>query len=150
MTTEIAFYRDSDKGENEGTRCASKLVKMVGTDRIVISPTPFYAESGGQIGDRGTIKGKNFEFQVEDTQKNGDTIVQYGKLVEGDLSKLPKKVTAEVDYDNRKRLMANHSATHILQYALRQVIGEDYEATRVVCRSRSTSFRLLEPERTYR
>ncbi|MEK7483756.1 MAG: alanine--tRNA ligase, partial [Planctomycetota bacterium] len=122
--TETVFYRDHTQQEKEGTYCKSTLVKLIGTDRLVINPTPFYAESGGQLGDSGWVQAKNFRFRVEDTQKQGETLVHYGQMEEGDLNDLPKKVEAFVDYDRRKALMANHSATHLLHWALRSILGD--------------------------
>lgn len=122
--TETVFYRDLPTQKREGTEAQSRLVKLIGTDRLVINPTPFYAESGGQIGDSGWIVGNHFRFSVEDTQKHGDTIVHYGQLVEGDLGNLPSTVEAQVDYQRRKALMANHSATHLLHWALRTLFGD--------------------------
>lgn len=122
--TETLFYRDHKNQQKEGTYSKSKFIKLLGTDRLVINPTPFYAESGGQIGDSGWIQSENFRFRVEDTQKQGDTVIHYGELEIGDLHALPKEVEALVDYDRRKALMANHSATHLLHWALRSILGE--------------------------
>jgi alanyl-tRNA synthetase len=121
--TEIAFYRESSGQRQDGTFCQSKLLKLLGTDRVVLDKTPFYAESGGQLGDTGWITGSHFRFRVEDTQKQGELIVHYGTLEEGNLDQLPEEVLAQVEVERRKALMANHSATHLLHWALRDILG---------------------------
>lgn len=89
---------------------------------IVLSETPFYAESGGQIGDSGTIETEQFKFVVEDTQKKSDTILHIGQLESGTLN-AGEQVNAQVDEVRRHKIILNHSATHILHAALRQVLG---------------------------
>ncbi len=94
-----------------------------GQDAVVIlDETPFYAESGGQVGDQGTISGNGFVFQVQDTQKYGQAIGHIGKLISGSL-KSGASVKADVDEARRARIRLNHSATHLLHAALRQVLG---------------------------
>lgn len=90
---------------------------------VVLDKTPFYAESGGQVGDKGWIIGRSGKFRVDDTQKTGQAIVHYGELVEGTLS-LDETVTAEVDLLRRKAIRLNHSATHLLHAALKKVVGQ--------------------------
>ncbi|BBM87959.1 alanine--tRNA ligase [Candidatus Uabimicrobium amorphum] len=102
----------------------AKLLKLIGTDKIILDRTTFYAESGGQVSDTGTITGKNFAFQVDDTQKHGEIYVHYGQLVEGNLSQLPRWVSTHVDKQRRRKIMANHTATHLLHSALHRVLGE--------------------------
>lgn len=89
---------------------------------VVLDQTPFYAESGGQVGDKGELKGANFSFAVEDTQKYGQAIGHIGKLAAGSL-KVGDAVQAEVDEARRARIRLNHSATHLMHAALRQVLG---------------------------
>ncbi|EKG7080930.1 alanine--tRNA ligase [Escherichia coli] len=89
---------------------------------VVLDQTPFYAESGGQVGDKGELKGANFSFVVEDTQKYGQTIGHIGKLAAGSL-KVGDAVQADVDEARRARIRLNHSATHLMHAALRQVLG---------------------------
>nr|WP_236300323.1 alanine--tRNA ligase [Escherichia coli] len=89
---------------------------------VVLDPTPFYAESGGQVGDKGELKGANFSFAVEDTQKYGQAIGHIGKLAAGSL-KVGDAVQADVDEARRARIRLNHSATHLMHAALRQVLG---------------------------
>ena len=92
---------------------------------IVVNQTPFYGESGGQVGDRGVIRGaKNAVFEVTDTQKRlGDVFVHVGKVVKGPF-KLGDAVELEVDHARRAATRANHSATHLVHEALRLVLGE--------------------------
>ncbi|MBB7776572.1 alanine--tRNA ligase [Escherichia coli] len=89
---------------------------------VVLDQTPFYAESGGQVGDKGELKGANFSFAVEDTQKYGQAIGHIGKFAAGSL-KVGDAVQADVDEARRARIRLNHSATHLMHAALRQVLG---------------------------
>ncbi|MGT7605462.1 alanine--tRNA ligase [Escherichia coli] len=89
---------------------------------VVLDQTPFYAESGGQVGDKGELKGANFSFAVKDTQKYGQAIGHIGKLAAGSL-KVGDAVQADVDEARRARIRLNHSATHLMHAALRQVLG---------------------------
>lgn len=89
---------------------------------VVLDRTPFYAESGGQVGDKGELKGAGFTFAVDDTQKYGQAIGHLGKLSAGAL-KVGDAVQADVDEARRARIRLNHSATHLMHAALRQVLG---------------------------
>ncbi|ELY6222869.1 alanine--tRNA ligase [Cronobacter muytjensii] len=89
---------------------------------VVLDETPFYAESGGQVGDKGELKGNGFTFAVNDTQKYGQAIGHIGELASGVL-KVGEGVKAEVDHARRDRIRLNHSATHLMHAALRQVLG---------------------------
>ncbi len=93
---------------------------------VVLDTTPFYAESGGQVGDTGTLSNPSVQFQVEDTQKSGETFTHIGKLIKGEL-KLGDKLEAVVDADRRSRIVQNHSATHLLHAGLRRLLGEHVE-----------------------
>ena len=90
---------------------------------VVLNQTPFYAESGGQVGDIGTIVGEGFRLTVIDTQKRGEGVfvhrarVETGKVVKG------AAVALEVDHQRRAKVRANHSATHLIHEALREVLG---------------------------
>ena len=90
---------------------------------IILGETPFYAESGGQCGDAGVLKTESGLFKVEDTQKLGNAIAHHGVLAEGVLAK-GDHVEALVDAERRAAISLNHSATHLLHAALRQVLGE--------------------------
>ena len=91
---------------------------------LILNQTPFYGESGGQLGDTGMMRGKNFRFRVENTLKKlGDLIIHEGIVEEGEL--VPGvALELDVDHARRRAVRANHSATHILHEALRQVLGD--------------------------
>ncbi|MEQ8992061.1 MAG: alanine--tRNA ligase, partial [Pseudomonadales bacterium] len=89
---------------------------------VVLDRTPFYAESGGQVGDRGLILGDGVRFRVEDTQVSGDQHLHVGVVDSGRVS-AGIRVRAEVDAERRRRIMLNHSATHLMHAALRNVLG---------------------------
>ncbi|CAM7708873.1 alanyl-tRNA synthetase [Klebsiella quasipneumoniae] len=89
---------------------------------VILDQTPFYAESGGQVGDKGELKGTGFSFAVSDTQKYGQAIGHIGKVASGSL-KVGDAVQADVDEARRQRIRLNHSATHLMHAALRQVLG---------------------------
>ncbi|EMQ2876735.1 alanine--tRNA ligase [Vibrio navarrensis] len=90
---------------------------------VILQETPFYAESGGQCGDAGVLQTEAGLFRVEDTQKLANAIVHHGVMVEGVLAK-GDQVNAQVDAERRAAISLNHSATHLLHAALRQVLGE--------------------------
>jgi alanyl-tRNA synthetase len=90
---------------------------------VVLDATPFYAESGGQIGDTGALEAGSGSFTVTDTQKTGKAILHLGKVQIGTLRR-GEKVTARVDAERRARIVLNHSATHLLHAALRRLLGE--------------------------
>ena len=90
---------------------------------VILDATPFYAESGGQVGDQGEIIGEGgMRFEVEDTQKQGAAHAHYGKLISGDI-KLGDPVGARIDETRRADIIRNHSATHLLHAVLREVLG---------------------------
>ena len=90
---------------------------------VVLDTTPFYAESGGQVGDVGVLAGQRMRFEVEDTQKiQADVAGHHGKVVNGTVS-LGDKVDARVNMELRAQTMRNHSVTHLMHKALRQVLG---------------------------
>ncbi|MCK6524479.1 DHHA1 domain-containing protein, partial [Myxococcota bacterium] len=92
--------------------------------QVIVSETPFYAESGGQVGDHGEIQFEGGRFEVIDTQKtHGDLIVHIGQVVEGTLRE-SQKVRLVVDSERRDRTRLNHTATHLLHAALRHVLGD--------------------------
>ena len=90
---------------------------------IILTSTPFYAESGGQIGDQGILAETGKLFHVVDTQKSDNAIVHYGAVEEGDI-KSGDKLDAIVDADRRQAIRLNHSATHLMHAALRQILGD--------------------------
>jgi alanyl-tRNA synthetase len=90
--------------------------------RVILGHTPFYAESGGQVGDTGALVGAGVRFEVSDTQKLGSAFAHEGRLVSGAL-RVGDRVEAQVDEARRRATMLNHSATHLLHAALRKVLG---------------------------
>lgn len=90
---------------------------------IVLDQTPFYAESGGQVGDIGMLYNQQSRFTVQDTQKQNEQFLHQGALVEGEIA-LGDRLEASVDTDMRRATMLNHSATHLMHAALRQVLGK--------------------------
>lgn len=107
------------KGDQEIT-----VLKKGDEGMVIVNQTPFYGESGGQVGDAGLIRGADGGvFRVDDTLKKlGDLFVHVGKVEEGRF-KLGDAVSLEVDHDRRRRTRSNHSATHLLHEALRKVLG---------------------------
>jgi len=91
--------------------------------QVVLDHTPFYAESGGQVGDAGVLKGEAARFVVRDTRKIGGSFAHVGVLESGRLS-IGDELEAHVDVDRREAIALNHSATHLLHAALRQVLGK--------------------------
>jgi len=126
--TEFLGY-DTETAEGEIRAIVSvgqeaKDLKTGAHGAIVLNQTPFYGESGGQVGDEGLIKGpKGALFRVTDTQKKlGDLFVHVGKVEKGSF-KVGDHVELEVDHANRGAIRSNHSATHLLHEALRQILG---------------------------
>ena len=111
----LALYKDGSPVD---------LLREGDTGTVVLDQTPFYAESGGQVGDRGTLQSSHGIFAVEDTQKIQAAVFGHqGVLKTGEL-RVGDTVDAKVDLLARKRTMRNHSATHLLHKALREVLGE--------------------------
>ncbi len=90
---------------------------------LMLAETPFYAESGGQVGDAGIIETKDFCFEVSDTQKKGAAFAHIGKVTQGKVS-VGDNVVAKVNEKRRADIVLNHSATHLMHAALRQVLGK--------------------------
>ena len=119
----------------DGTEGTSKIVALfkdgatakelaIGEEgAVILSSTPFYAESGGQIGDAGILVGDSKLFSVGDTQKSGKAIVHFGEVEDGKL-KVGDEIEAIVDADRRQAIRLNHSATHLMHAALRRVLGD--------------------------
>jgi alanyl-tRNA synthetase len=91
--------------------------------RVVLDQTPFYAESGGQIGDRGYLSGEDVVVRIEDVQKESDFFLHIGRVERG-IVRVGDRVTAQIDRACRRRIMANHTATHLLQAALKKIVDE--------------------------
>jgi alanyl-tRNA synthetase len=119
----------------DGTEAASKIVSLhkdgesvdalgAGAEgAVILSSTPFYAESGGQIGDTGILVADGKLFNVADTQKSGKAHVHFGTIERGEF-KVGDAIEAVVDADRRQAIRLNHTATHLMHSALRQVLGD--------------------------
>lgn len=90
---------------------------------VVLNQTPFYGESGGQVGDTGLLSSANATFMVKDTQKQGKSILHIGVVTSGSIKK-GNQLNAEIDFENRKAISRNHSATHLMHAALQKVLGD--------------------------
>jgi alanyl-tRNA synthetase len=91
--------------------------------QIILDQTPFYGESGGQIGDRGYLSGDDVLIRIEDVQKEGNIFVHQGKVERGTI-KVGDVVNATIDRACRRRVQANHTATHLLQAALKKIVDD--------------------------
>ncbi|MCT7956685.1 alanine--tRNA ligase [Laspinema palackyanum] len=91
--------------------------------QIVLDKTPFYAESGGQIGDRGFLSGQDSLVRIEEVKKESDFFVHFGRIERGTIS-VGDRITAQIDRACRRRAQANHTATHLLQAALKLLVDE--------------------------
>ncbi|MGB5258783.1 MAG: alanine--tRNA ligase [Woeseiaceae bacterium] len=119
----------------DGTEGACEIVALYKEDNpvdvlvsgddgaVVLSSTPFYAESGGQVGDTGILVETGKLFRVDDTQKSGKANVHFGAVEQGEL-KVGERVDAVVDADRRQAIRLNHSATHLMHAALRKILGD--------------------------
>ena len=92
------------------------------TGVVVLDRTPFYAQAGGQVGDTGALANNAFRFEVQDTQRSADQHLHIGRVASGRV-RVGERLRAEVDGERRRRIMANHSATHLMHAALRGVLG---------------------------
>ncbi|RKZ28361.1 alanine--tRNA ligase [bacterium] len=123
---EITEGSDSEFIGYEKTESGAQLrryrIDDDGKARVILDKTPFYAETGGQVGDTGEIVGDGWSMRVTDTIKEADSFVHTGEL-EGEIGGSPD-VIARIDTERRKAIMRNHTATHLLQFALRKVLGE--------------------------
>ena len=108
---------NKDKSHNAKTANAGDTVQ------IVLDRTPFYGESGGQIGDKGYLSGDNLVIRIEDVQKEGNVFVHKGKVERGTVN-VGDVVSATIDRASRRRIQANHTATHLLQAALKKVVDD--------------------------
>jgi alanyl-tRNA synthetase len=110
----VALYRDGQSVDalNAGDEGA-----------VILNTTPFYAESGGQVGDTGSIQSTEASFDVADTLKSGDANLHFGTVSSGSI-RVGDAVTARVDAERRAAIVLNHSATHLMHAALREVLGD--------------------------
>ena len=110
----VAIYKNSDEVD-----CLSEGDEGV----LILDITPFYAESGGQVGDTGVIESDNGSFQVTDTQKSIKANIHHGKMHSGTI-RIGDEVLATIDSERRAAIVINHSATHLMHAALRHVLGD--------------------------
>jgi alanyl-tRNA synthetase len=135
--TVIALYR-------EGTEVSELQSGDVGV--VVLDRTPFYAESGGQVGDRGELAGAAGTFAVDDTQKiQAEVYGHHGRQRTGAL-RVGDEIAAQVDIASRSRAMWNHSATHLMHAALRQVLGRHVEQKGSLVDAQRTRFDFSHPK----
>jgi alanyl-tRNA synthetase len=123
-TTFLGYSEPQSTAQIEVLLVEGKAVDSApsGTEvQIILDQTPFYAESGGQIGDRGYLSGDNLVVRIEDVKKESDFFVHFGRVERGTLN-LGDTVTAQIDRACRRRAQANHTATHLLQAALKKIV----------------------------
>jgi alanyl-tRNA synthetase len=111
--TVVALLKNKERAE---------VLRAGDEGQVVLDHTPFYAESGGQVGDAGTLVVGSARFEVTDTQKLGSAYAHIGRVASGEI-KQGARVEARVDEERRRATMLNHSATHLLHAALRKVLG---------------------------
>ncbi len=141
-TGPLSKIKDISKGTKflgyESNECEGKVIAIIQDDQLVdvatagnevtviLDQTPFYGESGGQIGDTGILEANGCVVNIVDTKKNNDFSLHVGKITKGELKK-GGAITAKIDVHRRNAIRRNHSATHILHYVLRKVIGQHAE-----------------------
>jgi alanyl-tRNA synthetase len=121
----LGYDRLSDQAQVTALIVDGALVEVLRTGQegqVVLDHTPFYAESGGQVGDSGLLRGDHSRFAVRDTQKIGASHAHIGVLESGEM-RVGDSVAVEVDQARRAAIVLNHSATHLLHAALREVLG---------------------------
>ena len=111
----IAIYKD---GQTAAALNAGE------SGMIILNQTPFYAESGGQVGDTGLLAGQSGKFIVQDTQKQGNDVFGHMGTLEAGTIEVGEKLTAHIDSARRQAIKYNHSATHLMHAALRKILGE--------------------------
>jgi alanyl-tRNA synthetase len=122
----LGYASDVAEGEVLALVKAGKEIESAGVDEeisVVVNQTPFYAESGGQVGDTGTIESDNGRLRVRDTQKRADGLFVHIGVVESGTISAGEAVRLMIDRERRQSIRANHSATHLLHAALRGVLG---------------------------
>ncbi|QLB13837.1 alanyl-tRNA synthetase [Bisgaardia hudsonensis] len=148
-TTKFEGYTESESlAKITALFCDGKSVDSIALGQeavVILDNTPFYGESGGQVGDKGTLSGQQFIFDVKDTQKYGQVFGHIGVLTEGEL-KVGQSVNAVVDIERRQKISSNHSATHLLHAALRQVLGEHVAQKGSLVADNVLRFDFVQPE----
>jgi alanyl-tRNA synthetase len=124
QTEFLGYSQSSARGVVEALLVGGKSVPQVEAGQavqVVLDRTPFYAEAGGQIGDRGYLSGDGLLVRIEDVQKQGDLFVHFGRVERGIL-RVGDPVQAQIDLACRRRAQAHHTATHLLQAALKRIV----------------------------
>jgi alanyl-tRNA synthetase len=121
--TEFVGYWERSSSQDKGTSATAQVLKVIDDSFLILDRTPFYASAGGQVGDRGEIYSDDFKFRVDDTIRLGDVTVHIGVLEAGDATAPPARVTARVSAAERDPTASNHTATHLLHWALKRVLG---------------------------
>lgn len=122
----LGYTQPTAEAEVEALLVGGQMVSMAeaGTDvQVILDKTPFYAESGGQIGDRGYLSGDNVLVRIEDVQKEAEFFIHYGRVERGTLHGADV-VNAQIDLACRRRAQAHHTATHLLQAALKKIVDD--------------------------
>jgi len=125
-TTFVGYHMLEAQGELLDLVRDSKLVDSASAGdsvALIVAQTPFYGESGGQVGDLGSARNDGVDVAIEDARKYNDLIVHFGKVISGEL-RPGAKLTLTVDRSRRDRIRANHSATHLMHWSLRKVLGD--------------------------
>ena len=125
-----------------------KPVEKIKTNQetlVILDKTPFYAESGGQVGDTGSLIGGKFKFEVTDTQKVGDHVGHIGVVSKGNVT-TGDKVLAQLNKEERSNTVLNHSATHLLNSALRSVLGDHIEQRGSLVNAQKLRFDFTNPK----
>lgn len=138
----------SDQSEVVGIFVEGEAVDKIAAGQsaqLVLDTTPFYAESGGQIGDSGYLSSASANFAVADTQKQGDVFIHQGELSEGTLS-VGDKLAAHVDASRRQAIVLNHSGTHLMHKAMRDVLGDHVEQKGSLVTEERLRFDFSQPE----
>jgi len=127
----VALYRDGQPVEtlNGGER-----------GMVILDQTPFYGESGGQVGDTGLLSGSDATFEVHDTQKQVGTFIHIGVMRDGGSLAVGSEVTGSVDSALRAKIATHHSATHLLHAALRNILGDHVQQKGSLCSSERLRF----------
>lgn len=148
----VTTFKGYETTETEATVVAlfsnGKAVETIQSGEnavVVLDQTAFYGESGGQIGDSGQILSEICNFEVKDTQKYGQVFGHIGQLASGSLS-VGDKVFAQIDTTRRHAITLNHSATHLLHAALRQVLGEHVAQKGSLVSENTLRFDFSQPE----
>ena len=142
------YDKTHDTAEVETLFVNGQKVKTLRQDdvaQVVLKSTPFYAESGGPVGDTGTLNCNGNIFEVQDTQKQGSVFIHHGVMINGSLSE-GDNVIAQLDEGRRQAIVLNHSGTHLMHKALREVLGDHVEQKGSLVTAERLRFDFSHPE----